>query len=449
MAKPVGKRVDVSRKDVFEIKMGDREPVLLSEGEATQLLDRLKTILHRTDESESTNTQPPAAPDKPGAAPPVRSPPVSSAVSTGRKFTPELRRRQNILMAGIIVLIIGAAFVAMDVNTLTAPPAPSFKPPPQPYVHFSIDAGPQATFTFNGTSPGPTLSVPVNTRVWLTFHVDSGAGYPHSWVLVPGSVSPTPTPDFTPVFANASSPNPVAGTPPGGTDQIVFIANAAGSYKYICEFPGHFESGMWGWFNVTSGNSTATVHMEHYHLVAGANGTRMFNGTSPGPALSAPNNSVVWLTLSIPSTATSNHSWILVPGNVTNATSPNYTAVFKNASSPNPTVGTANNTTLQIYFNATRVGNYKYISEVSNDFSAGMWGWLNVTPSNYSALVTVAHSAHGAQSPQSSYAVQPVKYDVAQSGQRSYFTASAPGLTGTYRISDASVHVKTAVRETF
>ncbi|MBX8637339.1 MAG: hypothetical protein KIY11_03135 [Thermoplasmata archaeon] len=408
MTKPDGKRVDVSRKDVFEVKMGDRESVLLSENEATQLFERLNTALRGKETPESPKSQTPSTAGGHDEAPPTRTSSARSNATGNRKFTPEIRRRQNMLMAGIIVFVIGVAFIFADVHTLTAPPPPAFKPPPAPYVHFTIDAGPNGSFTFNGTSPGPTLTVPVNTRVWVTFHVDSSAGYPHSWVLVPGNVSPVPTPDFTPVFPNATSPNPTAGTPVGGTDEIVFLANIAGSYKYICEFPGHFESGMWGWFNVTSGNTTASVPKEHFSLVAGANATQTFNGTTPGPALTAPNNSMVWLTLTIPSTSASNHSWILVPGNITNTTSPNYTPVFKNASSPNPTAGTPKNTTIQIYFNLTRVGNYKYISEVSNDFAKGMWGTFNVTKSNYTALVASAHptvsstktiqSSHGTRS---------------------------------------------------
>ncbi len=392
MAKTDGKLVDVSRKEVFEVKIGNTDPVLLSKAEATQLYEGLKKILPGEEYSTAvqTPTRTVAVTQGEGLAGPAKE--SVPALRKSMKFTPERRRHQNILMSGIIIIVIGLAFIAADVHTLTAPAAPSFKPPPQPYTHFYIDAGPHASFTFNGTSPGPTLSVPVNTRVWVSFHVSSSAGYPHSWVLVPGNTSPTPNPNLAPVFANATSPNPIAGSPVGSTDQIVFVANASGSYKYICEFPGHFESGMWGWLNVTS-NKTSVVHVEHYHLVAGINGTQTFNGTTPGPALTAPNNSMVWLTLSVSASSATNHSWILVPGNVTNTTAPNYTSVFRNASSPNPTAGDAKNTTLQIYFNVTKVGNYKYISEVSTDFKAGMWGLFNVTKSNYSALTATVNAA--------------------------------------------------------
>ncbi len=400
MAKPDVKRVEVSHRDVYEVKIGDRDSVLLSEAEASQLYERLKTALPV---KETVAATPVSSPNATSQISEETSAPAYEArqqVRKSKKFTREQRRRQNVLMSGIIIVVLGLAFVGADFHILTAPHGPSFKPPPQPYTHFTIVAGPNASFTFNGTSPGPTLKVPVNTRVWVTFQVSPSAGYPHSWVLVPGNVSPTPNPDYTPVFANATTSNPTAGSPVGSTTQIVFTANVSGSYKYICEFPGHFESGMWGWFNVTSNATTTVPHIEHYQLVAGSNGTQTFNSTKPGPALTAPNNTEVWLTLSIAASSTSNHSWILVPGNATNSTT-NYTPVFKNASSPNPTVGDAKNTTVQIYFNVTRVGNYKYISEVANDFKAGMWGTLNVTPSNYSALIALPHSASRVRSIQS------------------------------------------------
>jgi hypothetical protein len=413
MVKPDVKRVDVSHRDVYEVKIGDRDSVLLSEAEASQLYERLKTALPVKEAVAATQISSPTATSQSREETVVPTSEARQPVRMSKRFTPEQRRRQNMLMSGIIIVVLGLAFVGADIHILTAPHGPSFKPPPQPYTHFTIVAGPNASFTFNGTSPGPTLKVPVNTRVWVTFQVSSGAGYPHSWVLVPGSVSPTPNPDYTPVFANANSPNPTAGSPVGSTTQIVFTASVSGSYKYICEFPGHFESGMWGWFNVTSNTTTTVPHIEHYHLVAGSNGTQTFNSTRPGPTLTAPNNTEVWLTLSIAASAATNHSWILVPGNATNSTT-NYTPVFKNASSPNPTVGNAKNTTVQIYFNVTRVGNYKYISEVGSDFKAGMWGTFNVTQSNYSALIALPHSTNKPISIQSP-ALQPAPIYYAKS----------------------------------
>lgn len=249
MAKQDGNRVRVSRKDIYEIEVGDKEPLQLTEEEATKLLQSLESALGILPAETASPAPEELASTKVKAAAPAAPPPRKS-----KTLTPKQRTRQTLIMSGIVVIVIAAAFVAY--NLQAAPSSTGgFKPPAAPYRHFSLTG--ENDLTFNGTSPGPTITIPNNTVVWITFTVPSTSGVSHSWVVVNGSANHNLTsPTYPPVFSNASTPDPTHGTAPGHTDQVVFTASAVGSYLYICEVPGHFESGMFGYFNVTAGNAT-------------------------------------------------------------------------------------------------------------------------------------------------------------------------------------------------
>jgi len=255
------KDVQISHRDVYELKLGDREPILLSEDEVMELYSGLtQSLLER-------GLIKPAAPpsDRSGMQAPAPSvvtvPAEPERVSPVRRETepvsPEKRRRNSLVMAGIVVIVVGVIFAGINFTAphSVAPSGPKV-PPPAPYEHFDITAGVGGNLDFNGSTPGPSITAPNNTYVWLSFTVASDAGVQHSWVLVPSNVSKVSAPDYTPVFAGASTPDPTAGSPIGSTTQLVFKVDKVGSYIYICEVPGHFEAGMWGWFNVTASNTT-------------------------------------------------------------------------------------------------------------------------------------------------------------------------------------------------
>lgn len=50
-------------------------------------------------------------------------------------------------------------------------------------------------------------------------------------------------------FSNATR---FSGLAPGSQAEFSFWTNATGSYRYICEVPGHYEAGMFGFFNVSA-----------------------------------------------------------------------------------------------------------------------------------------------------------------------------------------------------
>lgn len=246
MAKPDGKGVEISRRDIYEVKVGNKEPLHLSRSEAEALMRDLGDALREEEETA------PAPEELGGGAP--RD--VSVRPIRGKKgpLTPRDRARQTIVMSGIVVLVIAASFFAYNISL---PPSSHFKAPAPPYEHFYIVG--EGDLRFNGTSPGPSLTAPNNTTVWVSFTVASNSPVPHSWVLVPGSTPANATLPVAPVFQNASSPDYLNGTKPGATNQIVFKVNKVGTYKYICEVPGHFDEGMYGFLNVTASNTTGNA----------------------------------------------------------------------------------------------------------------------------------------------------------------------------------------------
>ncbi len=139
--------------------------------------------------------------------------------------------------------------VILVVTGLLILAATEFPPRPPPISYsFVLIAGLDGTPTFNGATPGPTLTVSLDATVRVTLRVAPTASGPHSWMLVPLGGTPS-----SPVaFPGANTTDPTVGTPPGGSATATFTANVPGSYRYICGVDGHYLDGMWGAFNVTT-----------------------------------------------------------------------------------------------------------------------------------------------------------------------------------------------------
>ena len=98
------------------------------------------------------------------------------------------------------------------------------------------------------------LTAKAGESVTVTFKNNSTAQQ-HNWVLVNGgddvaaqvdeaAVNAGP-PDYLP----AGDPNVIAATKmqqPGGTETLTFTAPAAGTYTFLCTYPGHYAAGMKG-----------------------------------------------------------------------------------------------------------------------------------------------------------------------------------------------------------
>ncbi len=102
-----------------------------------------------------------------------------------------------------------------------------------------------------------TVKAGQKVHLTLTNHATSQA-MKHNWVLVkPGKEDEVAQAGMTAGeaagYVNASDPNIIAHTPlstPGGQVEVQFTAPAAGTYPYICTFPGHYKT-MHGTLTVT------------------------------------------------------------------------------------------------------------------------------------------------------------------------------------------------------
>ena len=153
------------------------------------------------------------------------------------------------LFLGLAVLVVTALLIlAAAAFPPTPAPTGGGAPPCLTCYAFSILAGPGGSLTFNGTVPGPAMTVPRGATVSVRLIVSPSATGPQSWMLVPANG----TPSSTVVFPGANTTDPGVGTPPGGSQTITFIASASGSYKYVCGVDRNDLAGMWGRFNVTA-----------------------------------------------------------------------------------------------------------------------------------------------------------------------------------------------------
>jgi len=152
------------------------------------------------------------------------------------------------LFLAFAVVAVTALLVLAAAQFPPRPPATGGGGPSCPLCYsFSVVAGIGGTLTFNGTTPGPAMTVPRDAQVTVTLVVSAAASGPHSWMLVPlGGTSSSAA-----VFPGANTTDPSAGTAPGGSATAAFTATTAGSYKYICGVDSHYTS-MWGYFNVTA-----------------------------------------------------------------------------------------------------------------------------------------------------------------------------------------------------
>jgi len=103
------------------------------------------------------------------------------------------------------------------------------------------------TMAYDQTS----LTVKAGQKVHLTLtnHATSPA-MKHNWVLVqPGKEADVATAGMTAGesagYVPGGNASIIANTPlsqPGGTVEVTFTAPAAGTYPYICTFPGHYTT---------------------------------------------------------------------------------------------------------------------------------------------------------------------------------------------------------------
>ncbi|MGA8208055.1 MAG: sulfocyanin-like copper-binding protein [Candidatus Dormiibacterota bacterium] len=98
---------------------------------------------------------------------------------------------------------------------------------------------------FDGEYKGQmVVTVPVGWTVTVDFSNQGSIN--HSAAVVTATTT-------TPVFAGASTPDPMVGTDPGQAAPFTFTASQVGSYRIACLIPGHEGLGMWDSFVVAPG----------------------------------------------------------------------------------------------------------------------------------------------------------------------------------------------------
>jgi len=169
---------------------------------------------------------------------------------------PPRSRGGRVVLVGVVALVVVAAIVASAAYLGLGPFVRSPGPPSgndggtnpcAGAAFFSVVASVSGTLTFNGTTPGPAMTVANQTTVCVKLSVDPAAGVSHSFkIVVFGGTASSPT-----AFPGANTTDPTIGTQPGASETIHFVASPAGAYKYLCGVDGHAAT-MWGYFNVTA-----------------------------------------------------------------------------------------------------------------------------------------------------------------------------------------------------
>ena len=184
-----------------------------------------------------------------------------------------LRRWAPVIVG--LILVAGAITFVTVYNLYPASSSPS--PAPTSTVcegadglgtfHFLFIAGEpnvNSGINFNGSIPGPCVLVANGSHVFVTFEVSAQSPFNHSWEVIPANGTATSLPAFPGAgFANATR---FSGLAPGSRAEFSFWTNITGSYRYICEVPGHYEAGMYGSFNVSAHPAPAVPSGEGFPL---------------------------------------------------------------------------------------------------------------------------------------------------------------------------------------
>jgi len=113
-------------------------------------------------------------------------------------------------------------------------------------------------FNFNGYGRGAVLvQVPRGCRVTIRCRNDV-SGHRHSCAIVNGANATAP------VFAEAASPDPQLGLPPGRSARFSFVATWPGSYRIACLVPEHELMGMWDVFEIRSSRLPSVTLLRSY-----------------------------------------------------------------------------------------------------------------------------------------------------------------------------------------
>ena len=147
---------------------------------------------------------------------------------------------RRLLTAGFValaILVLSAAVVFVGVGT------PQPLPPANIFVSLYAGEVSPSEYGFGNnansiTSPGPVLNFTVGDVVNMT--VFNAGTMPHNWALVTTNQTDARV-MFGAQIDSGSVPIPI-----NQTGSVVFKVTKSGDFSYICQVPGHVQTGMWG-----------------------------------------------------------------------------------------------------------------------------------------------------------------------------------------------------------
>ncbi|HEY2407862.1 MAG TPA: plastocyanin/azurin family copper-binding protein [Polyangiaceae bacterium] len=144
--------------------------------------------------------------------------------------------------AAATVAPLAAPIASVPTPVLIAPPAPASAAPSGTKVELTIGTV-ASTMAFDKT----TLTVPAGAQIHLVIKNAMPGMLAHNWVLVKAGTEAAvaaaglakgPTANYIDPGPDVLAYTPLAA--PGKDAEVMFAAPAAGSYPYICSFPGHY-----------------------------------------------------------------------------------------------------------------------------------------------------------------------------------------------------------------
>ncbi|HEY1016555.1 MAG TPA: plastocyanin/azurin family copper-binding protein [Herpetosiphonaceae bacterium] len=236
-----------------------------------------------------------------------------------------------------------------------------------------VDAASGATLKF----AQETLSASTGT-LQVTFN--NPGDVPHNWTLVKPEEADQAANDAVGNAPDYKAPQAIGHTKTiskGGTDTISFEVAAAGTYTYICTFPGHYAAGMKGTLTVAEGAGGGAAAGPGTPLVSDSADAATLKFAQETLTVKAGN-----VSLTFNNKGALPHNWALVKqgdeqkeADAAIANAPDYKAAGAIAQTKTINGGTADTVSFTV-----EAGTYSFICTFPGHYAAGMKGTLTVEP---------------------------------------------------------------------
>ena len=218
------------------------------------------------------------------------------------------------------------------------------------------------------------VTVPAGSSVAI--HLDNIGEYPHTFtlcarsdVVLSSSLTPAGVYDF--FRANGSLANVSLAPGAQGWANLTFNASVAGpaSFEFVSVVPYQFQSGMWGFLNLTSTGPGLEL----------SENTTNAPGFVPDVLAAQPTHYPINLDVLVTNEGNLPHTFTVAPQTNVTLLPSNFTAYFVlHAPLVSANVPAGAGATIWANLTISGPGVYQYICEISGHFAAGMYGYLYV-----------------------------------------------------------------------